>query len=327
MKKLCFIIPYFGKFNAYFPLFLKTCGWNKEFNWLILTDDRTPYDYPANVQVTYLSFEALRQKIQSKFDFPIALERPYKLCDLKPMYGYLFEEYLYGYGFWGHCDVDTLMGNLHRWLTDEMLESYDKLFQLGHMTIYRNTEEMNRLFMKPHRGHLPYRKVLQNANSCWFDEEWNNDSNINRLFGDYGKRIYKEDLSLNISFNYNHFVRGRFVGVENTPMPFGFEIETQKDALYLWEGGNLCRYYRENGALVREDFLYMHLQQRPMKMHEEVLRLPSFQIIPDEFIPYAGGMVTEETFDRIPRPCRSRLRQRLWWKRVRTFMNKKIWKR
>ena len=37
MKKCIFIIPYFGKFNEYFTLFLKSCKNNKEFNWLILT--------------------------------------------------------------------------------------------------------------------------------------------------------------------------------------------------------------------------------------------------------------------------------------------------
>ena len=36
----------------------------------------------------------IREKIQSKFDFKISLEEPYKLCDYKPAYGYIFEEFI-----------------------------------------------------------------------------------------------------------------------------------------------------------------------------------------------------------------------------------------
>ena len=35
MEKVVFIIPYFGKFNNYFQLFLNSCAYNKKFEWLI----------------------------------------------------------------------------------------------------------------------------------------------------------------------------------------------------------------------------------------------------------------------------------------------------
>lgn len=299
MKKLCFIIPYFGKFNNYFPLFLKTCGWNKDFNWLIFTDDMTEYDYPENVRRIEMQFTECRDLVKSKFDTPVSLLRPYKLCDLKPMYGYIFEEYVKDFCFWGHCDVDTVMGNLSKWLNDDFLEQYDKLFQLGHMTIYRNTCENNRLFMCEHRGHFPYKSVLANPKNCWFDEEWNNPSNINRIFIDSGRRVFKEDLSLNISFSYNRFVRGKFVGVENTDMPYGFEIESLKSALYLWDNGDLYRLYKKGGELVREEFLYMHLQNRRMCMKKEVMDLDIIKIVNDEFLPLGYSFVNYANFDQI----------------------------
>ena len=36
MKKGVLILPYFGKFNNYFPLFLKSCGYNPSYDFLIL---------------------------------------------------------------------------------------------------------------------------------------------------------------------------------------------------------------------------------------------------------------------------------------------------
>lgn len=36
--KVCFIIPYFGKLPDYFRVFLKSCSYNKRFQWLLVTD-------------------------------------------------------------------------------------------------------------------------------------------------------------------------------------------------------------------------------------------------------------------------------------------------
>lgn len=322
MKKLCFIIPYFGKFNNYYPLFLKTCEWNKDFNWLVFTDDKTEYNYPNNVKRIEIQFSECQDLVKSKFNTAVSLVHPYKLCDLKPMYGYIFEEHIKEYQFWGHCDVDTLMGNLNRWLTDDILEYYDKLFQLGHMTIYKNTYENNRLFMHEHRGHFPYKLVLANPKNCWFDEEWNNLSNINRIFIDNGKRILKEDFSLNISLSYNRFVRGKFVGPENTDMPYGFEIEKPKDALYIWKNGELYRLYKKNGELVREDFLYLHLQKRKMYLHKNVLNSNYFKIVPDEFLPIDYSDIDYTNFDRIKKIGRCWHKQRMFKERVMRKLKK-----
>ena len=61
MKRCVIILPYFGKFNNYFPLFLRSCAYNKDFDWLIFTDDKTKYDYPENVFVNYVTFEKMQK--------------------------------------------------------------------------------------------------------------------------------------------------------------------------------------------------------------------------------------------------------------------------
>ena len=84
--KIAFILPYFGKFDKLFPLWLISCKWNSNIDWLIFTDDETMYDYPTNVKVHYMNFADLRKKIQSLYDFPISLDSPYRLCNFKPAY-------------------------------------------------------------------------------------------------------------------------------------------------------------------------------------------------------------------------------------------------
>lgn len=52
MKKQCvLILPYFGKFNNYFPLFLRSCAANPSYDFLIFTDSMESYQYPSNVHV------------------------------------------------------------------------------------------------------------------------------------------------------------------------------------------------------------------------------------------------------------------------------------
>ena len=137
----------------------------------MFTDDKTEYNYPSNFKCVYMGFSDLRNIVQSKFDFPICLDRPYKLCDYKPAYGYIFEDYLREYKCWGHCDIDTLMGHLEDFITDRDIAIYDKMFTLGHMIIYKNTEENNRLFMKDFRGVSLYRESFTTAKITVFDEE------------------------------------------------------------------------------------------------------------------------------------------------------------
>ena len=134
MKKIVFIVPYFGKFNNYFQLYLDSCGKNKKIDWLIYTDDKTKYNFPDNVKVKYISFKEIKEKIQHKFPYKVSLERAYKLCDFRPLYGYIFEEDIQDYDYWGHCDTDMIWGNIEKLLFPILnKKKYDKcIFGYSH---------------------------------------------------------------------------------------------------------------------------------------------------------------------------------------------------
>lgn len=299
MKKCCFIIPYFGHFNNYFPLFLKSCGYNKGFNWLIVTDDKTDYCYPENVRVLYMAFEDMVKLVNVKFGFRTALARPYKLCDLKPMYGFLFEDLITDYEYWGHCDVDMLVGNLGRFLTPELLAKYDKLFCLGHMTIYRNTVENNRVFMSDFNGRSLYKEVLLNPANSWFDEEFHDENNINQIFLSQGKKVYTKDLSLNFNIKYSRFIRVIYVGRDVENDGHGYVNEKYRKSLCLWDGGNVYRLIKQGKEIEREDFLYVHLQKRKMKVEQSVFNCSIFKIVPNKFLPLKVDVVSKDNFGKI----------------------------
>lgn len=300
MNKCCFIIPYFGRFPQCFPLFLKTCAWNPDFNWLIITDDERVFDYPDNVTVRFMDFRSLREKIQQKFDFSVSLERAYKLCDYRPAYGYIFEEEIKGYEFWGYCDLDVIFGKLNKFITDEILQNYDKIFCLGHMTLFRNDYEINRLFMSEFKGRKLFEEVFTTDKSCNFDEEWT-DNNINQIFLSKKMKVYLNDFSMNPKMTHTKFVRTIYMGAKRFPLSHGYETEDYRDALYVWDNGNVYRLYKQKGELRREDFCYMHFQHRKMKMDDSILKKNIFKIVPNSFLPIEYEYITVDNFNKIKR--------------------------
>ena len=293
MKKCCFIVAYFGKLPNYFQLFLKTCSYNKNFNWLLFTDDNTDFDYPDNVEKIQISFEELHEIVQSKFDFHIKLDKAYKLCDFKPAYGYIFEEYISDYMFWGHCDIDTLMGNLDNFITDDILSKYDKIFALGHMVLYKNSFENNRIFMTDMDNQCWYKESFTNSEVTIFDEPYKNSTNINEIFKATGSSVLDEDWSINFKVIPTKFVKTTYVAEKRD------FIDDSLEALYVWDNGKILRYTLVNGILECEEYMYVHLQERNMRFIPKILKCDKFKIVPNSFLELEVDQINVNNYPKI----------------------------
>ncbi len=276
-NKCVFIIPYFGKFPNYFNLFLKTCGLNPEFNWIIFTDDKTEYNYPSNVKVYFMNFEELKELVNSKFDFKVNLASPYKLCDYKPAYGYIFEEYITDYNYWGHCDVDLLFGNLSNFISDDLLEKYDKLFCLGHLILYKNTHLNNRMFMTKIDDEYWYKSSFTTDKITIFDETYGGNRNINTIFLSQNKKVLEKDYSANFVTSKSGFELVTYNADE------GRYIHDNNFCLFTWEKGNVFGY-RKTPEYEKREFMYIHLQERKMKYSDMILNTDEFKIVPNRFV-------------------------------------------
>lgn len=169
-NKIAFIVPYFGKFPSNFQLWLNSCAWNPSFDWLIFTDDKTEYDYPQNVKVIYTNFCNIKTLLQSRFDFVIDLPSPYKLCDFRPAYGEVFDEFLKHYDFWGYCDIDLVWGQLEQWINDTSLAGVDRVSEWGHCCLFRNVPKINTLYKENVDGVINYKHVFSSECNYLFDE-------------------------------------------------------------------------------------------------------------------------------------------------------------
>lgn len=276
-KKCVLILPYFGKFNNYFPLFLKSCGMNPDFDWIIFTDNKDQYDYPDNVHKVMTTLGKVKETSERKFGFPVCLNSAYKLCDYKPAYGYLFEEYIVGYRYWGHCDCDLIFGKMEGFLDPLFDEGYDKIFAAGHLTLYKNNYDNNRRFMKPYNGRLIYKEAFQTDKIYVFDEDMN-DNNVHRIFLDDGAQIFQTDLSMNPAPKFARFRRAYY-----NPEIHGFSWEPFKIARYYWNNGAIIEYAYKNNNIKEKEYLYMHLQLRKMRIEKGVYISDYYEILPDRF--------------------------------------------
>lgn len=275
--KIALITLYFGKLPNYFPLFLKSCKKNKGFNWLIFTDDKTNYKYPENVKRIEMNFEECKKIFQSEFDFKLALNSPQKLCDFKCAYGYLLQDHIKEYDFWGHCDLDQIFGDLSKFVTQDKLKKYDKLYTLGHFTLYRNNENVNKQFMSSINGMQRYKDVFSDYKGNGFDE-WI-EGNINEIF--YGSKFSFLDIAIGADIDpySTSFILDWYDKNEKR-----YVRDSIRKNIFKWEDGSLYRYYRDNKSIAKEEFPYIHLQKRQMKDHEKCVDLRSFYIVPNKFI-------------------------------------------
>ena len=170
MKSIAYIIPYFGKLPKNFPLWLLGCKCNPTVNWIILTDDKTIYDYPLNVRVIYTSYQNVVNRIKSHFNFEVLIDRPWRLSLFKPAYGEIFAEELQGYDFWGYCDIDLMWGNIRNFYTEDVLDHHDRVGFLGHSTLYRNNKENNARYKVIVPGEINYIDVFTGKSGYSFDE-------------------------------------------------------------------------------------------------------------------------------------------------------------
>lgn len=279
MKKIIFICPYFGKLPyEQTILWLKSCEINKNIDWIILTNDKTRYDLPKNVKIMYTTLEEISKDISKLFPFEINLNSAYKLCDFKPTYGYIFSELVNGYDYWGHCDLsDCIFGNFEKIIKKYVESEYDKIGFLGHMTLYRNTDEINKRFFKKSNSNTDLKNILGTPKSMAFDETF--DYSINAIYIDNGYDIKRVDeIYSDISTLYFPFR----TAVWSKDLKWDY-ISNEK-FIFEWNNGSLYKIYLKNNKIEKEEIGYVHYQKRKFNYMLDCKKTNHFYLVPNKVI-------------------------------------------
>lgn len=172
MNKIVLITCWYGKYPWYLPYYLHSCSFNPSIDFIIITDNTEELPFSANnIKIINKDLDEIIALTSEKLGFQINIDYPYKLCDFKPAYGFMFPELIDGYDFWGHCDLDIIYGDIRAFFTPEFLDSYDYIsvrhdYTTGCFGLYRNTDFINTYFKRS----KDYQKVFSEQKHYCFDE-------------------------------------------------------------------------------------------------------------------------------------------------------------
>ncbi|HYC85197.1 MAG TPA: DUF6625 family protein [Chryseosolibacter sp.] len=171
-NRTALVVCYFGTWPPWTRIFFHTCIMNPSVDFIFFTDCRNDIVPDArNLRIISFTLQEFNNLAGVKLQLPIRVNDPYKLCDFKPAYGKIFEDYLGDYDFWGCTDMDIVFGQINNFITDNMLAEFDVItakfeYLVGHFTLYRNCELVNTLYRRsPDHG----RVFTSNEKFC-FDE-------------------------------------------------------------------------------------------------------------------------------------------------------------
>ncbi|WP_051656774.1 DUF6625 family protein [Butyrivibrio sp. AE3004] len=240
MKSIVVIVPYFGELPPFYPMWEKSVLHNESIDFVLFTDDKNVSSI-GNLRVEHMSFEEYKYRIQSRFPFDVCLEKPYKICDFRPAFGYCFSDIIEGYDFWGYCDLDLTFGDIRSFVSDKILNDYDRIFVTGHFSLYRNTDKIVKLFMN--NGDYPeynYTEAFKNNDSCYFDE-----------FRGMELKCLRNGIKV---FTGNVFA-------DYKPEGNSFYNRKKENVIVIWDRGKLYEVTKKGDY---KELLYAHYQKRKM---------------------------------------------------------------
>ena len=261
--KVALINCYFGTLPNYFDLWLQSCSANPEVDFILITDANISYIGATNVKLINVSWNELINQINNKFDFDVSIKSPYKLTDFKPAYGYIFKDLVEPYDYWGYCDIDLIFGNLMKYIKEPMDQGYEKIYRLGHLTIYKNIEKMRNLFREK-GAPFSYIEVFSNPEFYSFDEHAGQMSIVKKQGV---KEYYKEDMA-DISCRVSRITASRHINYNHQ--------------VFYYDDGAVFRSYVKNGTVETEEFAYIHIQKRKYNIYNG--KRNSFYILSDSFL-------------------------------------------
>lgn len=266
---------YFGHWPSHFAFWLKSCQYNEGIDFLLVSDIPVDgYELPANVKLHRLTFAQVQQRICECFAQELSpvqpvIDRPYKLCDYKTAFGYLFADLFAGYDYWGYYDIDTIWGNIQKFIPANQDNHLVKIFPCGHLSFIRNEAPYDQVFRlvnqvagTPCRNNMTGRKVatwqqcFASSESHYYDEE----GGLEPWFEAHPEvQVYDAVDFDNIlpPWRFDHFLSINF------PQKSHF-------LAYSFDQGTLCRHYIKGLRTISEEVSYLHVSKRKFSIATEV---------------------------------------------------------
>ena len=239
---------YWGEFPDMFPAWLQSCERNSTIDFLIFTDNIYK-SLPNNVKFIDMSFKVFKELARQKLEREICLNIPLKVCDYKPMYGKILEDYIKNYDYWGHCDFDMIFGDIRSYLIKYQISQYDKFLPLGHLSLYRNSEECFKYCQLKVDGKSHFNHAVESEENVCFDE-----IGIRQIYKEYHLKYFDKRIFADIAVHRKRFLINH--NLDSTYQLFG------------WRDGKIFQVYwnEKSKSIECREFIYIHFQRRKMKL-------------------------------------------------------------
>ena len=273
MKRIIIIFPYFGKLPIQYHMWRESALRNPSVNFMFFTDANVE---PAeNIIVYKMQFGHFQKIVQQVFDFPVVIDRPYKLCEYKQAYGYILQDYIKDYDFWGFGDLDLVYGYIRSFITEDVLK-YKFLLGWGHLTLLRNDEDAVTYFMKQENGYQNYKDAFTTSNITYFDE-----------YGYKGCSDKWRDCRAD-----DCWLVWPFDNASKPKQSYHFNSLTRGWQQVIFEHVNNKLYMLRfnHGRMEKKESLYAHFQHRGF-MKDKVTDYSHFLITPNAIIDYPKHFV------------------------------------
>lgn len=184
--KIAMVALWIGEIPDYFWYHYETTKNLNGFDFIFVTDQNIVLD-SANYKVISTTKKQIENEMSLILNSDCFIQNNKKINDLKACYGELFKEYLIGYDYYGYYDIDTLFGDLNKWISPylpeyDVISFADEKYHnriCGPLTIMRNDGVVNELYkLKLDR----FIDVLKSPNVDAFEEQ-----ELNKIFFENSK--------------------------------------------------------------------------------------------------------------------------------------------
>jgi GR25 family glycosyltransferase involved in LPS biosynthesis len=166
-KRLLLITIWFGKLPHYFNIWYETVK-NMDYDVLFISDQELPKK-TNNIKYIFMTFDDFNVYLNETTGFNVKLSSSYKLVDVKPLYGFLFKQFINDkYDYWGWSDIDMMMGDITKYVNES--PGYD-IYSFGCETfgplmIFKSS------FVDFYKEIENYEAILNDEYVCKVDEMW-----------------------------------------------------------------------------------------------------------------------------------------------------------
>ena len=297
-SSIVFLIPLFGNVPQYLKIFLKSAEFNSDYEFIFFSDLDLMCELPLNVHNYYLSLNDFKELLYKKTGIQTNFESYYKIVDFKPAYGLIFQDYIRDYKYWGILDIDLILGDINKFINQELLKKYDiisarKYWLSGSFALFKNVEKVNHLF----ENSTDWVEVFSSDKLYRFSETGTIRDSYKTLLNELrnGKSIFDIDAQI-ISFTHILKNQGSLDGIRvyfndliKESISRNMVIGYKNGRVFIHEPGH-------SDYLYNTDFLHYHFVSEKSRV---VFGYPSWAKIPNEFYITEYGFLTKDDLEKV----------------------------